>query len=307
MVEAAKAAAPVADTAEYGLVIPMMRWLLVVDGVDPDRFSLRKHPDKTVIPPKVAAPAEGMTAAAAPEPTTKEETRSPEPAAESGNKEDGNDVASANDHPMTETEEPSPAAETSASQPAEESNEGDEPSFDDTDLGMPEARTMGADERRDAEGQWGVRIRESDTYYPNLPAFVELYVAHMWPYQQGVMTKFQWVPEWWRYPALVGQLDAMWRAYEHARKQPGSMFIFNIQAFGLLDRVFNKDTGLVRSLGVDADKCKTDVNEPLPCVRPPKGWRREVMSQLRAERSVEPEPMENTRPRNMAGRKERSR
>ena len=51
-----------------------------------------------------------------------------------------------------------------------------------------------------------------DTYYPNLASFVELHVANMWPYQQGVMTKFLWVPDWWRYPPLIYQLDALWRA-----------------------------------------------------------------------------------------------
>ena len=68
-----------------------------------------------------------------------------------------------------------------------------------------------------------------DTYYPNLASFVELHVANMWPYQQGVMTKFLWVPDWWRYPPLIYQLDALWRAYENARRQPGQMMIFNIQ------------------------------------------------------------------------------
>lgn len=135
-----------------------------------------------------------------------------------------------------------------------------------------------------------------DTYYPNLASFVELHVANMWPYQQGVMTKFLWVPDWWRYPPLIYQLDALWRAYENARRQPGQMMIFNIQAFGLLDRVFNKDTGLVASLGIDENGHTTGPGEPLPCERPPKGWRRKAMEPLRPVRPKEMEEAAATIP-----------
>ena len=55
------------------------------------------------------------------------------------------------------------------------------------------------------------------------------------------------------------------------------MMIFNIQAFGLLDRVFNKDTGLVASLGIDENGHSDRAGEPLPCERPPKGWRRKCL------------------------------
>ena len=71
------------------------------------------------------------------------------------------------------------------------------------------------------------------------------------------------------------------------------MMIFNIQAFGLLDRVFNKDTGLVASLGIDENEHTTRPGEPLPCVRPPKGWRRKAMEPLRP---VRPKEMDETMP-----------
>ena len=169
--------------------------------------------------------------------------------------------------------------------------DGDSTPADDDVLSIPEAEEVGDDrsEREALIGQFGARTQMRDTYYPNLAAFVELHVAHMWPYQQGVMTKFLWVPDWWRYPPLIYQLDALWRAYENARRQPGQMMVFNIQAFGLLDRVFNKDTGLVASLGIDENKTTTGPNEPLPCIRPPKGWRRKAMEPLRPFRPKEME------------------
>lgn len=162
-------------------------------------------------------------------------------------------------------------------------------------LSIPESKEIGDDqaEREALIGQFGARTQTRDTYYPNLASFVELHVANMWPYQQGVMTKFLWVPDWWKHPPLIYQLDALWRAYENARRQPGQMMIFNIQAFGLLDRVFNKDTGLVASLGIDENEHTTGPGEPLPCVRPPKGWRRKAMEPLRP---VRPKEMDETMP-----------
>lgn len=162
-------------------------------------------------------------------------------------------------------------------------------------LSIPESRELEGDdaEREAIVGQFGARPSMRDTYYPNLACFVELHVANMWPYQQSVTSRFLWVPDWWRYPPLIYQLDALWRAYENARKQPGQMMIFNIQAFGLFDRVFNKDTGIVASLGIDDRALSTAANTPLPCIRPSKGWRRKAMEPLRP---VRPREMEETMP-----------
>ena len=147
-------------------------------------------------------------------------------------------------------------------------------------LSIPESREIGDDqaEREALIGQFGARTQMRDTYYPNLASFVELHVANMWPYQQGVMTKFLWVPDWWRYPPLIYQLDALWRAYENARKAPGQMMIFYIQAASMLDRVFDKDRGIVASL--DCKQNLTRKGEPLPCERPNRAWREPILETL---------------------------
>ena len=88
----------------------------------------------------------------------------------------------------------------------------------------------------------------------------------------------QWVSDWWRYPALVFPLDAMWRAYENARKAPGQMMIFYIQAASMLDRVFDKDRGIVASL--DCKQQLTRKGEPLPCERPNRAWREPILETL---------------------------
>ena len=88
-------------------------------------------------------------------------------------------------------------------------------------------------------------------------------MANVFCYHQSASVNMQWVSDWWRYPALVFPLDAMWRAYENARKAPGQMMIFYIQAASMLDRVFDKDRGIVASL--DCKQNLTRKGEPLPC------------------------------------------
>lgn len=121
-------------------------------------------------------------------------------------------------------------------------------------------------------------MRRSETYYPNLAAFVERFVANVFCYHQSASVNMQWVSDWWRYPALVFPLDAMWRAYENARKAPGQMMIFYIQAASMLDRVFDKDRGIVASL--DCKQNLTRKGEPLPCERPRRAWREPILETL---------------------------
>lgn len=158
-----------------------------------------------------------------------------------------------------------------------------------TDLGRDESGDLDPARARDVSGQFGARMRRSETYYPNLAAFVERFVANVFCYHQSASVNMQWVSDWWRYPALVFPLDAMWRAYENARKAPGQMMIFYIQAASMLDRVFDKDRGIVASL--DCKQNLTRKGEPLPCERPNRAWREPILETL----SVPPQAARKTR------------
>lgn len=147
-----------------------------------------------------------------------------------------------------------------------------------TDLGRDESGDLDPARARDVSGQFGARMRRSETYYPNLAAFVERFVANVFCYHQSASVNMQWVSDWWRYPALVFPLDAMWRAYENARKAPGQMMIFYIQAASMLDRVFDKDRGIVASL--DCKQNLTRKGEPLPCERPNRAWREPILEKM---------------------------
>lgn len=161
-----------------------------------------------------------------------------------------------------------------------------------TDLGRDESGDLDPARARDVSGQFGARMRRSETYYPNLAAFVERFVANVFCYHQSASVNMQWVSDWWRYPALVFPLDAMWRAYENARKAPGQMMIFYIQAASMLDRVFDKDRGIVASL--DCKQNLTRKGEPLPCERPNRAWREPILETLSAPAAGGKENKETT-------------
>ena len=132
------------------------------------------------------------------------------------------------------------------------------------------------EERYDA--QMGARVARTETFYPNLVAFVECFLAHVLPFHQSASSHIQWVPDWCRHPALVFPLDAIWRSYETSRRSPGQMMIWYIQAASMLDRVFDKDRGIVAS--IDARTITTAKGEPLPCERPSRGWRAPIVDML---------------------------
>lgn len=147
------------------------------------------------------------------------------------------------------------------------------PDGDGTDDGGTDPET---EERYDA--QMGARVSTAETFYPSLPAFVECFLAHVFPFHQSASSHIQWVPDWWRHPALVLPLDAIWRSYETARRSPGQMMIWYIQASSMLDRVFDKDRGIVASL--DAAAITTVKGAPLPCERPGRAWRAPIVDML---------------------------
>lgn len=213
----------------------------------------------------------------APVPATETATGEPYPELDAGGPDDVPDAADLPDEP------PEPDDIPAGPEPAPETDAGKPTATPSTTPPEPEgggARDANAPETPDprTSAQFGARAR--DTYYRNLPAFVQGFVAHVFAFQQSVGPTYRWVPDWWAHPQIVFPLDAMWRSYEAARKNPNGMMVFYIQAFGVLDRVFNPDRGIVNSLTDATEVVYTNRGEPLPCTPPPADWRRRITAQL---------------------------
>lgn len=187
--------------------------------------------------------------------------------------------------PARSTPDPQPVASQSDKRPALPAHAPTDTVADGdgaASLSEPESRTLDRRTASQVEGQFGMRLRVQETYYPNLVAFVERFFARVFPYHQSAVVPIKWTSQWWRWPALVFPLDALWRSYEAARKTPAGMVNFYAQAANMIDRVFNKDTGVIASLPVKEEH--TRAGEPLPCEHPPRDWRAGIVAQLEPPR-----------------------
>lgn len=157
------------------------------------------------------------------------------------------------------------------------------------DLEERESATLDPDTARDVTAQLGSRLRPDECYYPNLPAFVERFVAKVFPFPQNARGHCAWAPDWWKWPQLVIIFDSMWRQYEAARRTPGGMFNFYTAAYSMLDRVLDRDRGIISSVPMQ-EMVHTTPGEPLPCIRPPRRWRSAITAQLIASPPAPAEP-----------------
>lgn len=61
---------------------------------------------------------------------------------------------------------------------------------------------------------------EAATYYPDLTAFVDDYLAIIYDLPLG-NTKRAWCPQWWKHAGAYARLNALWLAWESMRSQDG--------------------------------------------------------------------------------------
>ncbi len=59
----------------------------------------------------------------------------------------------------------------------------------------------------------------AELYYPTLEMFVTDYLLAT--YRRAVSaTSSTWCPEWWRHAEAIVRLEALWRSWEHLRREP---------------------------------------------------------------------------------------
>lgn len=66
---------------------------------------------------------------------------------------------------------------------------------------------------------------EPSTYFPNLEVFVTEYLVHHYPRPvdpMGHQKEFTWCSSWWAHTEAVSRLNALWRAWETLRLDPGT-------------------------------------------------------------------------------------
>ena len=108
---------------------------------------------------------------------------------------------------------------------------------------------------------------EARVYFANVWDFVYRWLRHMYKRPTGPTLPFRWDSDWFRCPEVVSRLTEIWRVWEMARVDSGSMMAVWWRDFcdPAMDRIMNPD-GPFRSSAE-----KTGQGEPLGCNRPPDG------------------------------------
>lgn len=60
------------------------------------------------------------------------------------------------------------------------------------------------------------------TFYPNVAEFVAGFLSPVYAREWDKMDDFHWCSRWWLHVEAVARLEAMWRAWETLRRDPGT-------------------------------------------------------------------------------------
>lgn len=106
-------------------------------------------------------------------------------------------------------------------------------------------------------------------HFPSLDRFVEDYLAVI--YRRDItMAGTRWCPEWWKHGEAIARLEAMWRAWELLRLDPGeggsNWWLMHADPHM---RVLLSDLGPFKNCR--GGNHSEERSLPLPTTKPPKG------------------------------------
>ncbi|MFI5716997.1 DUF4913 domain-containing protein [Nocardia sp. NPDC051750] len=64
--------------------------------------------------------------------------------------------------------------------------------------------------------------QQGQLVYENVVEFVENYLSVVYRRQVSDLSDTVWCPQWWQHTEAVVRLDALWRAWEHLRRDPAT-------------------------------------------------------------------------------------
>lgn len=107
-------------------------------------------------------------------------------------------------------------------------------------------------------------------FYENVAEFVSNYLIHIYARNIEDSRAHVWCPEWWNHAEAIARLEAMWRAWEHARQDnaegPSNWWLQH--ADGHMRVLLNADDGPFRNCRKQQHDSRM---KPLPVTAPPPG------------------------------------
>ncbi|QCB92504.1 DUF4913 domain-containing protein [Cellulomonas shaoxiangyii] len=121
----------------------------------------------------------------------------------------------------------------------------------------------------DEQAAGGAGADVPSLYYGSVDEFVREYLRNV--YRRRIDGRHRyWAAEWWRYDEAVIRLEALWRAWEHLRLDPGTgkSLWWRDHADHHMPALMDPD-GPFGAADAPHDLCKR--GEPLPYMAPPDG------------------------------------
>lgn len=135
------------------------------------------------------------------------------------------------------------------------------------------------------------------TFYVNVLDFVMSYLSVIFGTETTQTAKRIWLNDWWRYPAVVSRINALWMAWEKSYKANQIETWFLHTAEPMMRMIMDKETGIFVHY-VAADSSNLFIvrkGEKLPTVTPPNSWYQDVASQIQSMGRIEIEKYEKVK------------
>jgi actin-related protein len=130
----------------------------------------------------------------------------------------------------------------------------------------------------------GVQKEAPKTFYVNVLDFVMSYLSVIFGTETTQTAKRIWLNDWWRYPAVVSRINALWMAWEKSYKANQIETWFLHIAEPMMRGIMDKETGiLVHYVAEDSSNLfVVRKGEKLPTITPPNTWYKEVANQIQS-------------------------
>jgi len=68
----------------------------------------------------------------------------------------------------------------------------------------------------------GAETEEVENHFPNVYVFVQHFLVKVYARPVRAQLSWRWCSQWWNHPEAVSRLEALWKAFEILRRDPGT-------------------------------------------------------------------------------------
>jgi hypothetical protein len=147
----------------------------------------------------------------------------------------------------------------------------------------------------ESSGEVKKATEEDKTFFVNVFDFVISYLAKVYAENTTQTSKRVWLNDWWKYPAVVSRLNALWISWEKSYKGNVLDTWFLNVAEHMMRYLCDKETGVMTHYISDdaSNLVRVRKGEYLPTEDPPMTWYQSIADELKSVGREEIERVEN--------------